>query len=201
MNIVSKIFTVVFIVSSLILAWVLFSSIKSSIDEEKRIQFLEKKIVDKLVMIRDAQDAFKSVNGQYTSDWNKLLSFIDTGRFYIVDKKETIITLDYGADSIYVELDTIGTKSVIDSVFSKKKYPKFNLAQLPYVPINEPGWENVKFNMWADKIDKSGVMVDVVEVWNPKPVDPTRKDDETRNSRRPLRFGSRTSVSTSGNWE
>lgn len=201
MNIVSKIFTVVFIVSSLILAWVLFSSIKSSIDEEERIQTLEGKIVDKLVMIRDAQDAFKSVNGQYTSDWNKLVSFIDTGKFYIIDRKEVVIPLDYGADSIYVELDTIGTMSVMDSIFSTTKYPKFKLDQLAYVPVSEEGWENVKFKMWADKIDKSGVLVDVIEVWNPKPVDPTRKDSETRNSRRPLRFGSRTSVSTAGNWE
>ncbi|MEL6561479.1 MAG: hypothetical protein AAFQ94_25040 [Bacteroidota bacterium] len=201
MNIVSKIFTVVFIVSSLILAWVLFSSIKSSIDEEERIQFLEGKIVDKLVMIRNAQDAFKSVNGQYTSDWDKLINFVDTGKFYIIDRKEIVIPLDYGADSIYVELDTIGTMSVMDSVFSAAKYPKFKLDQLAYVPVGEEGWENVKFKMWADKIDKSGVLVDVIEVWNPKPVDPTRKDSETRNSRRPLRFGSRTSVSTAGNWE
>jgi len=201
MNVVSKIFTVVFIVSSLVLAWFLFSSIKSSIDKEKRIQFLEGKIVDKLVMIRDAQDAYKSVQGQYTSDWDKLINFIDTGSFYIIDRKETIITLDYGADSIYVQLDTIGTKSVLDSVFSSAKYPKFDLRALPYVPIGEPGWENLKFEMWADKIDKSGVLVDVVEVWNPKPWDETRKDDETRNSRRPLRFGSRTNVSTAGNWE
>lgn len=201
MNIVSKIFTVVFIISSLVLAYYLFSNIKDSIDEEERIQMLERKIVDKLVMIRDAQDAYKSVNGQYTSDWDKLLSFVDTGKFYIIDRKEVVIPLDYGADSIYVELDTIGTKSVRDSVFSAAKYPKFNLQNLPYVPVNEEGWKDVKFKMWADKIDKSGVLVDVVEVWNPKPVDPTRKDNETRNSRRPLRFGSRTSVSTAGNWE
>ena len=201
MNLVSKIFTVVFIIISLFLAFQLYSSIKTSIDEEKRIQFLEGKIIDRLKMIREAQDAFQAVNGQYTSDWDKLLNFIDSGSFYIIDRKETIITLDYGADSIYVELDTLGTISVMDSIFKPSKYPKFNLERLPYVPVGEPGWENVKFQMWADKIDKSGVMVDVVEVWNPKPVDPTRKDDDTRNSRRPLRFGSRTNVSTSGNWE
>ncbi|MGB3464142.1 MAG: hypothetical protein WBA74_02690 [Cyclobacteriaceae bacterium] len=201
MNLVSKIFTVVFIASSLVLAWFLYDSIKSSIDEEERLQFLEQKIVDRLVMIRDAQDAYKAVKGQYTSDWDKLINFIDTGRFYIIDRRETIITLDYGADSIYVELDTVGTKSVMDSVFSKKNYPDFSLRSLPYVPVNEPEWKDVKFKMWADKIDKSGVMVDVVEVWNPKPVDPRRKEDEDRNTRRPLRFGSRTSVSTAGNWE
>ena len=143
----------------------------------------------------------KEASTPTTSDWDKLTSFIDTGRFYIIDRKEVVIPLDYGADSIYVELDTIGTKSILDSVFSKTKYPKFDLSQLAFVPVADPEWKDVKFQMWADKIDKSGVMVDVIEVWNPKPVDVTRKDDETRNSRRPLRFGSRTSVSTSGNWE
>lgn len=201
MNLVSKIFTVVFILVSVILAYLLFDSIKTSIDEEQRIQLLEGKIIDQLKMIREAQDAYQAVNGTYTSDWEKLTNFIDSGSFYIIDRKETIITLDYGADSIFVELDTLGTISVMDSVFTSAKYPKFDLARLAYVPVGEPGWENVKFQMWADKIDKSGVMVNVLEVWNPKPVDPTRKDDDTRNSRRPLRFGSRTNVSTAGNWE
>ena len=201
MNLASKIFTVVFIISSLVLAQQLYSSIKTSIDEEERIQSLELKIIDQLKMIRAAQEAYQTVNGQFTSDWDKLTNFIDSGSFYIIDRKETIITLDYGADSIYVELDTLGTISVMDSIFTPAKYPKFDLATLPYVPVPEEGWENVKFLMWADKIDKSGVMVDVVEVWNPKPVDESRKEDEERNSRRPLRFGSRTNVSTAGNWE
>ncbi len=201
MNVVSKAFTVVFIIVSLGLSWKLFSSIKTSIDVEEQIQFQEGRIVDKLVMIRAAQEAYQTVNGQYTSDWNNLISFIDTGRFYIIDKKETIISLDYGADSIYVEYDTLGTKLVLDSIFSKSKFPDFDLQKLANVPVTAEGWENVKFNMWADKITKSGVQVDVVEVWNPKPFDKNRTEDNERSNRRPLRFGSRTSVSTAGNWE
>lgn len=201
MNLVSKIFTVVFIIISLFLAFQLYSSIKTSIDEEREIQFVEGKIIDQLKMIREAQGAYQAVNGSYTSDWDKLLNFVDSGSFYIIDRKETIITLDYGADSIYVELDTLGTISVMDSIFTAAKYPNFSLQSLPYVPVGQPEWDGVKFQMWADKIDKSGVMVNVMEVWNPKPFDKTRKDDDTRNSRRPLRFGSRTNVSIAGNWE
>lgn len=159
---------------------------------------MEADIIDQLMMIRDAQVAYKAVNGSYTSDWDKLLNFVDSGQFYILEKKEFIITLDYGADSTYVEVDTLGTVSVKDSVFTKDKYPDFDLNTLAYVPGIEPP---TKFNMWADKINKAGLMVDVLEVWNPSPVDPARDEESEYNTRKPLRFGSRTSVTTAGNWE
>ncbi len=157
---------------------------------------MEAAIIDQLIQIRDAQLAFKAVNGTYTSEWDKLLAFVDTGQFYITERTETIITLDYGADSLYVEIDTLGTILVRDSVFSK--YPNFDLQLLPIVPGLDPP---VRFSMWADKIPKAGLMVDVVEVWNPSPVDPERKEDSEFNTKKPLRFGSRTSVTTAGNWE
>ena len=44
-------------------------------------------------------------------------------------------------------------------------------------------------------------MIDVIEVRDTDPVDPTRKEDNDGRNRKPLRFGSRTDVTTSGNWE
>ena len=43
--------------------------------------------------------------------------------------------------------------------------------------------------------------VNVVEVRNPKPFDPNRKETNEANINKPLRFGSRTSITTAGNWE
>jgi hypothetical protein len=77
---------------------------------------------------------------------------------------------------------------------SNAKY--FQANRLPYVPDSEN-----QFKIWADKINKSGVMVDVIEVIDPAPVDPTRREDNEIKNRKPLRFGSRTDVTTSGNWE
>ena len=68
---------------------------------------------------------------------------------------------------------------------------------LPFVP----GYENIKFLMWAGEIEKGGVSVNVVEVRNPKPFDPNRKESNEANINKPLRFGSRTSITTAGNWE
>ena len=194
----TKILTIVFALTSIGLAYYLFYSINSSIQETKRIERMENAIIEQLKMIREAQIAFKAVNGSYTSDWEKLLSFVDTGSFHITQRTETIITLDYGADSTYVEIDTLGTVLVKDSVYSAARYPKFDLSTLKYVPgINPP----VAFNMWADRITKAGLLVDAVEVWNPKPIDPDRDEESEFNSKKPLRFGSRTSVTTAGNWE
>lgn len=192
----TKIFTIVFAITSIGLAWFLFNSINSSIQEANRIERMENAIIDKLMMIREAEIAYKAVNGSYMQDWDSLISFVDTGSFYIVERTETIITLPYGADSTVVTLDTLGTVLVKDSVFSK--YSGFVATNLPYVPGIEP---TVKFNIWADKIPKAGLMVDAIEVWNPSPVSPKRDEESEFNTRKPLRFGSRTTITTGGNWE
>ena len=194
----TKIISVVMLVVWVSLAVFLVYSIKSSIDEKERIASMEARIIEQLKMIREAEIAYMQVNGQYTSDWDKLIAFIDTGKFYLTEKSETIITLPYGKDSIVLEIDTLGTKPVMDSLFSKNKWPRFDLATFVYVPGVQPP---TKFDVWADKILKAGLLVNAIEVKNPKPIDPSRDEESEYNTRKPLRFGSRTSVTTAGNWE
>jgi len=194
----TKIVSMVMLVVWVGLAFYLFFSIKSRINETKRIELAEEQIRDQLMMIRDAEIAYMQVNGQYTSDWDKLTAFIDTGNFYLIEKSETIIPLPYDNDSIIVTLDTLGTKPVRDSLFTKEKWPKYNLATFAYVPGVDPP---TKFDIWADKIKKAGLLVNAIEVKNPSPVDPTRDEESEYNTKKPLRFGSRTSVTTAGNWE
>lgn len=194
----TKIVSLVMLVVWVSLAVFLIYSIKSSIDETKRIEKAEARIIEQLKMIREAEIAYMTVNGQYTSDWDKLLAFIDSGSFYLTEKTETIVPQPYGKDSIYVEIDTLGMVAVMDSLFGRKKWPRFNLETLPYVPGVQPA---VKFDIWADKITKAGLLVNAIEVKNPRPVDPARDEESEYNTRKPLRFGSRTSVTTAGNWE
>ncbi|RED97506.1 hypothetical protein [Marinoscillum furvescens] len=194
----TKIFSYIFGIIAIGLAYYLYNSISTSIQETERIAKLEARIIEQLKMIREAELAYAAVHGQYTSDWEKLTNFLDTGSFYITERTETVITLDYGADSTHVEIDTIGTVPVRDSLFTADKWPKFNLSTLPYVPGVEPP---TKFDVWADKIEKSGVKVNAIEVKNPKPVNPERDEESEYNTKKPLRFGSRTSVTTAGNWE
>lgn len=64
----------------------------------------------------------------------------------------------------------------------------------------KPG-SDLKFDIFVGKVDKAGVMVWVIEVKDPMPDDPTRKEENEKRPRKPLRFGSRLDVSTAGNWE
>lgn len=61
--------------------------------------------------------------------------------------------------------------------------------------------DGTKFEIYAGKVDKSGVKVQVIEVYDPKPDNPIRKESNDQKNRKPLRFGSKIDVSTAGNWE
>ena len=191
----TKILTYVFLVIAIGLAAYLVNLIYSDIESKRRIAEVEARVVEKLKMIREAQIAYQAVHGQYTSDWDKLISFINNGKIYVVERREEIIPLDYGADSLVVHVDTLDAVNVRDSLFSRIKYPNLVIEDLPLIPES-----NKKFEIFADKITKSGVTVDVIEVRDVDPIDKTRKEDSEIKNRRPLRFGSRTEITTSGNW-
>lgn len=192
----TKILTIVLFLVSIGLGYYLFNSIKFKIDEEENIAKSEARVINKLKMIRDAQLAFMGVNGKYTGSWDSLLSFIDTGKIFLTQRREETKLLEYGVEETTVFVDTLGSILVKDSLFSPTTYPNFNLSTLPIIPGTD-----AKFEMWASKINKGGVMVDVVEVRDTKPVDPKRKESNEANIKKPLRFGSKTSITTAGNWE
>ncbi len=267
---VTKILSIVFLVLSIALGAYLVSSIKSTIDDREMIAEREAAIIEQLKLIREAQIVYLEVNGQYTSDWDKLIDFIENGKYPIIQKKERVVTLSYGADSSIITYDTLDIIAAKDRIFktthnilaanngtfvsfeigvgenavkgapaytidqgdrnvthkfkeggrvkSRRKYqvgdqitkgdlmmsieetkfdPNIDIKRLAYVP----GHENIKFEIFADKIDRNNIIVDVIEVKNPKPFDPTRKEDNDAKNRKPLRFGSKTDVTTSGNWE
>ena len=193
-----KILTIVFATTSVGLAYYLYYAINTTIQETKRIATMEAAIIDQLKLIREAELGYKAVHGRYTSNWDSLMHFVDSGYFYITERIETVITLDYGADSTSVQIDTLGRVQVIDSLYNAHKYPNFNLAELPYVPGITP---KIKFLIWADKIKKANLLVSSVEVWNPSPINPDRDEESEINIKKPLRFGSRTNITTAGNWE
>ncbi len=193
----TKILTIVFFLTSIGLAYYLYSRIKGTIDEEARIKRIEAKVIDRLVMIRKAQKAYQSVNREYAKDWDKLIDFIQNGTFYIIERTEEIITLEYGADTSIFHYDTLGTVPVIDSLFSAEKHPDLDLKNLTTIP--ESGGKI--FDLFTDKVEKSGVLVNVIEVRDVSPANPIRKEKNEARNKKPLRFGSRTDVTTAGNWE
>jgi len=105
-----------------------------------------------------------------------------------------------------------GTVSKLEAVSSgdelKKGQPLMSLTEYIFDPNTDlttlgdvPGQTGLKFEIFAGQVDKSGLKVDVIEVKDPKPINPTRKESNEAKNRKPLHFGSRFDVSTSGNWE
>ncbi|NMM50550.1 hypothetical protein [Marinigracilibium pacificum] len=194
----NKILTVVFTIIAIILAWLIWDySINSEIRLRKEIKKVETEVIRNLEQIRDAQKAYYASHGKYTANWDSLISFIDTGKIYIVERNEQIVTLEYGADSIIVELDTLGYRGVQDSLFNSRKAPNFDLAKLKYVPYGNGSI----FEMKTEIQIKGPVKVPLIQVVDPAPFDKSRKEDNDIPGRRPLRFGSLIDASLSGNWE
>lgn len=190
----TKILTIVFLLIAVGIAYYLFDRIKYSIEEEERIARIESLVIDKLKFIRDAQLLYKEANGQYTSDWNKLINFLDTGRLYIVQRREETTLLDYGAEETTVYIDTLGSIPARDTLYHTSIYDKFEIENIATIPVT-----NRRFELFADKISRNNVEVDVFEAVDTAPVNPARRGEESIKG--PLRVGSRTEVTTSGNWE
>jgi hypothetical protein len=71
-----------------------------------------------------------------------------------------------------------------------------DISRIGYKPNTD-----LKFDIFVGKVDKAGVMVQVIEVKDPSPDDPKRKESNEQKALKPLRFGSRVDISTAGNWE
>jgi hypothetical protein len=190
----NKILSIVFLVVALGLGYMLYDSVDSVMEEEKRIARTEARIIEKLQMLREAQIAYQGSHGEYAGNWNDLKNFIQNGDIYIVQRTETTKLLDYGQEEITVTFDTLGSVPVMDSLFNETKYPEFNLEALAVVP----GAEGKQFEFFADKIERSSRQIGVFEIRDPAPINPDRR---LNNNEKALKVGSRTDASTSGNWE
>ena len=82
------------------------------------------KVIDRLKDIRNAQVAFKSVNGIYSNSFEELIKFVDSAEFTIIQKRDSsymqydrVYRIDMLREVIVV--DTLGYVSVKDSLFSE----------------------------------------------------------------------------------
>lgn len=188
----TKILTVLFFIIAIGVGYLLYDGIDKTIEEAKEIQRVERMVIAKLEKIRAAEEAYLATYGDYADTWEKLVSYVDTGKIYLIQRTEKITMLAYGAEKSEFIYDTIGEVPVKDSLFSKNFDPR-TLPELPHAP-------GKYFSLYAKDSVRSGVSVDYIEVVDTYPFDKTRKEDNEIEQRRPLRFGSRTDITTAGNW-
>ncbi len=197
----SNILKIVLAVVVIVLGYLLYSSIMKPIRFQEELTKRNGQIVEKLKDIRTAQTFFKQFNNRYTSSFDSLFAFLQTGKIPVVkmipDPNDTTFTRTIN--------DTIGFIAIADSLYSKR--PGFNLEDMSVIPFSD----GRKFEMKTAKIDKGGTMVSVLEILVPYEYylfDLDQQDvvnlakRQTDINRYPgLKLGSLQEASTDGNWE
>jgi len=196
-------------VLSIFFATQIYSSINGPIKFNRVKNERYAKVIDRLKDIKTAQIAHKDVRGFYANNFDSLVSFIDTGIFTLLEKRDSSY-LEY--DRTYridmlkevTVVDTLGFVPVRDSLFGNNDSYKM----MANVPINGT---DAKFSIQAGIIDKNGYQVPVFEVKVKKDVilfDQNKDllDQENKVisvdgvNGSEIILGSMTEVSTNGNW-
>jgi len=193
----------------IVFAYKVYGSINSPIEFNKVKNERYLKVIDKLKDIRNAQIAFKSVNGIYSDNFDSLISFIDTAQYTLIQKRDSSF-LEYDRtfriDMLreVVVIDTLGFASVKDSLFGNSNRYK-NMASIPIDGVDE------NFKIKSDVIDKNGYNVPVFEVRVSKDVVLFDQNRDLLKQEKGLMsvdgvngpdivLGSLSEVSTNGNW-
>lgn len=191
------------------LGYLIYKSVTGPIEFAKVKEERYADVISRLKDIRNAQDAYKTVNGKYANDFQSLIAFVDTGRYTITQQRDSsYMEYDktYGIDLLQevTITDTLGFVAVKDSLFKNSDRYK-NLMNVPHAQNNET------FEMKADIIEKTGYKVPVFEakiekkvVLYDQPADLLARENaqisvEEVNGNT-IKVGSLNEVSTSGNW-
>lgn len=193
----------------IILGYMIYRSVTGPIEFDKIKKERYTEVIDRLKDIRNAQEAYRSVNGRYANDFESLINFVETGRYVITTQRDSSYMeydRSYGIDLLkeIKIIDTLGYVPVKDSLFAGSERYK-NLMNVPHAAGNET------FTMKADMLEQSGYRAPVFEAKVAKNVvlSDQPKDLVTRENAQmsveevngtEIKVGSLTKVSTSGNW-
>jgi hypothetical protein len=163
-----RVIQILFVLIIIVLGYLIVESIMEPIRFNQEVDSRERATIDRLIDIREAQKAYKDVYKKYTSSFDTLIAFVDTGSFTLV-KAEGDIPEDWldemGFDKAREKALKEGIISrepiqvpVLDSLFN----PGFSTDSLRYVPFTE----GVTFVMNAGKLlTSSNLTVQVVETF------------------------------------
>jgi hypothetical protein len=174
-----------------------------------------RKIITKLIHLREAQQAHKTITGNYSNNIDGLATFIDTAQFALTQKRDSSVAdveknikfrLDPQNGGYYREItliDTLGYRAVKDSLFKK-----INVRDLLNYDIEgAPGKIELKTDYVFDKENRIPVFrarADKKEVLFDQPERLLERELEIREIEavkgRYINVGSLEEITTSGNW-
>ncbi len=160
-----------------IVGYLCYDSIASTLRMQNQIAYVEGKIIQRLTEIKEAQFAYKDAYGVFAPSFDSLEYGLKTGR--IVELKQVGELTEANQT---VEIDTMFV-----TIADKLKDKITNFDSLRFVPCSD----KVEFKIGSGTVNRNGVTLQVFEVIDPKPV----------NKKRALKVGSLSDAIYTGNWE
>ncbi len=185
-----------------LLLWILVSSIREPIAFKAEKEKRELAVTEHLKKLREAEEIYRNVTGEFTGDFNSLRNTLRNGK---------IMNIAVEGDPD----DPNNTEAIIydttyEDALNYVKKANIVLDSLEYVPYGN----GAKIELFADTIEYQKTMVWVVEAKTPykdfmgpykdpkyKKYDDTYNPDQPGDKKYFLKFGNKTAPNTSGNWE
>ncbi len=193
------------------LAYMTFNSIYEPIQFNKIKRERYAPVIERLKDIMNSEMAYKQVTGKFTGDFDKLIEFVDTAKYTIVQRRDSTVldveqTKAYGID-INKEItivDTLGFVPVKDSLFGNSNRYK----EMMFVPTTD---KSEKFSLEAGTVMKNETPIPVFEAKVAKSVllkdqskDLVHMENQVLSvdgiNGEYIRVGSMDEVKTNGNW-
>lgn len=161
------------------LIYLVYDSIARPIREQKKIDKIEGKIIERMGKIKTAEFAYRDLKNTFASNFDTLIYALENERWPIVkavgDPEDTTSVMTF--DTTYI--------SLYEHAFPMKDV---KLDSILYVPYNPKG---AKFTLEANVISINSTNVPVFKVTDPDPYNPKRG----------LVLGDLSQPVYTGNWE
>jgi hypothetical protein len=163
-----RVIQILFVLVIIVLGYLIVESIMEPIRFNQEVETREQATIDRLIDIREAQKAYKDIYKKYTSSFDTLIAFIDTGNFIVVraigDIPEDWLD-ELGFEKARERALNEGVISrentlvpVLDSLFNED-YPTDSLRYVPFT-------EGITFEMTSGELlTSSNLTVQVVETY------------------------------------
>ena len=190
------IINLVLVLLSFVLVWVLINSIREPIKFQAEKDKRENAVVERLMEIRQAQELYRSVTGNFANSFDSLNYILKTGKIATIS---VFGDPDDPSNANNITFDTTYSDAMI-----KVNEFGINLDSLPYVPYGK----GVIFEIQADTITYQSTLVNVVEVGIERSkfmgpwADPRfARYDSSYKPGKKIKFGNMTAPNLAGNWE
>ncbi len=202
---VQPVITILLYGAAFYLAYLSYQGVMEPIHFNKEKVKRYTKVIERLKVIRDAQNAHRTVTGNYAPKISDLVSFIDTAEFAVTEAHNEVRTVNLGGgltgEEEFMVVDTVGTRPV-----------KADFAHRNYKDMMKVPGTDAEFSMEIGTVEKSHgdlrkvylvkVSKDIVlEGMNPGLIlqeKATQNNDQVNGP--DISCGSLADVSDSGNW-